>query len=68
MNLAATCMHCHIDVDLIKQHEILRDEPIKLYKGSVHARATERGLFLAATCSDCHSANTADGARRPTAS
>jgi len=61
MNLANTCMRCHLNVNLIKNHDILRDEPIKLYSGSVHARATERGLFLAATCSDCHSAKSEDG-------
>ncbi len=63
MNLATTCMNCHTDVDLIKQHEILKDEPIKLYRGSVHGRVTEEGSYLAATCSDCHNAMSPDGTR-----
>jgi len=65
LKLADTCMRCHTDLDLIKKHDILRVEPIRLYTSSVHARATERGLFLAATCSDCHSAPSEDG--KPTA-
>lgn len=64
-NIPKTCMTCHGDVNLIKDHELLRNEPIKLYMGSVHAKASEGGLYLAATCSDCHSSGTADG--KPTA-
>lgn len=61
--LASACEACHANVDLLKHHEILRDEPIKRYSGSVHGRATKTGLFLAATCSDCHSSDGADGHR-----
>lgn len=61
LNLADTCMRCHTNLNLIKRHDILREQPIELYKSSVHARATARGLFLAATCSDCHSAPAPDG-------
>ncbi len=64
-NIPTTCMTCHGDVNLIKNHDLLRDEPIKLYMGSVHAKASEGGLYLAATCSDCHSSGSADG--KPTA-
>ena len=63
MNLAATCESCHTNVDVIKKHEWLKEEPIKLYESSVHGRATQRGLHMAAACSDCHSANGPDGSR-----
>lgn len=63
MNLASTCESCHTNVDVIKNHEWLKEEPIKLYESSVHGQATQRGLQMAATCSDCHSANGPDGAR-----
>ncbi len=63
MNLAATCESCHTNVDVIKNHEWLKEEPIKLYESSVHGRATQRGLHMAAACSDCPSANGPDGSR-----
>lgn len=63
VNLAATCEACHMNVDVIKNHDILRDEPIKLYAGSVHGQATQRGLHMAAACDDCHSAAGPDGKR-----
>jgi formate dehydrogenase gamma subunit len=63
VNLPGTCESCHTNVDVIKNHEILKEEPIKLYSGSVHGRATQRGLHMAATCSDCHSANDEKGHR-----
>jgi formate dehydrogenase gamma subunit len=52
-------------VNLIKDHNVLRDEPIKLYEGSVHGWVPEDGSCAAATCTDCHSANGEDG--QPTA-
>ena len=61
LNLAATCESCHTNVDIIKNHDLLKEEPIKLYESSVHGRATHRGLQMAATCSDCHSANVPNG-------
>lgn len=64
-NLPKTCQDCHADVDLLKQHDVLRDEPIRLYTTSAHGRATSTGLFMAATCSDCHASNGKDG--KPTA-
>lgn len=62
-NLATACKSCHTNTDIIKNHEVLRDEPIKLYEGSVHGQGAVRGVDLAATCSDCHSANGEDGKR-----
>jgi len=63
LNLAGTCEKCHTNVDLIKNHDLLREEPIKLYESSVHGQATQRGLQMAATCGDCHSAGNPDGTR-----
>jgi hypothetical protein len=63
VNLASTCESCHMNVDVIKNHDFLRDEPIKLYAGSVHGQATQRGLHMAAACDDCHSAVGPDGKR-----
>ena len=56
INLPDTCSRCHEDLDLAKKHEILVVEPIKMYKSSVHGQATQKGLYVAATCDDCHSA------------
>jgi formate dehydrogenase gamma subunit len=50
-------------VDLVKRHEFLRDKPMKLYESSVHGQATRKGLYVEATCNDCHSARDADGKR-----
>ncbi|MEK6797675.1 MAG: cytochrome b/b6 domain-containing protein [Planctomycetota bacterium] len=63
ISLPTTCRRCHTDVDLVKKHFILRDEPIKHYEGSVHGTATKKGLYVAATCSDCHSAPDPAGRR-----
>jgi cytochrome b subunit of formate dehydrogenase len=63
INLPSTCRTCHTDVDLVKKHDILRDSPIRLYAASVHGRATRKGVYVAATCNDCHSATTAEGTR-----
>lgn len=63
LHLPSTCEMCHTNVDLIKNHDLLREEPIKLYESSVHGQATQRGLQFAATCGDCHSAGDADGKR-----
>ncbi len=54
-NLCTTCKACHTDMNLIKDHNVLRDEPIKLYKGSVHGRRPENSSCVAATCANCHS-------------
>ena len=63
INLPSTCRACHTNVDLVKKHTFLRDKPIKLYESSVHGKATRKGLYVAATCKDCHSSTTADGRR-----
>jgi len=63
INLPSTCENCHTDVDLIKRHQFLRGAPIKLYESSVHGRASRRGLYIHATCNDCHSARDPDGRR-----
>ncbi len=62
-NLPTTCRNCHADVDLVKRHEWLRDEPIKLYESSVHGQASKKGLYASATCNDCHSAVDPNGKR-----
>jgi len=56
VNLPATCGKCHEDTDLIKKHEIYVSKPIKIYENSVHGKASLGGIYLAATCNDCHSA------------
>lgn len=60
-NLPDTCRSCHTNVDLVERHESLRDQPIKLYESSVHGKATRRGVYAAALCNDCHSAEGPDG-------
>lgn len=54
-NLATTCGRCHENIDLIKKHEILVVNAVEDYKNSVHGKATEGGVSMAATCKDCHS-------------
>jgi cytochrome b subunit of formate dehydrogenase len=61
INLPDTCRECHTNVDVVKRHDILRDKPIQLYQSSVHGQASQKGLYVAATCNDCHSADSADG-------
>jgi cytochrome b subunit of formate dehydrogenase len=63
MNLQSTCRTCHTDVDLVKRHDVLRDVPIQLYQNSVHGQATRKGIYVSATCNDCHSAPDAEGKR-----
>ena len=54
-NLPQTCGKCHENLDLIKKHELLLDHPVTMYESSVHGRATKGGIYVAATCNDCHS-------------
>jgi len=54
-HLRETCTACHLDVNLIKNHHVLRDEPIKLYQGSIHGRIIKGRSRVAAACIDCHS-------------
>ncbi|MCP4594217.1 MAG: hypothetical protein GY842_26100 [bacterium] len=63
INLPETCRACHVDVDLVKRHEFLRDAPIRLYENSIHGQASRKGRYMAATCNDCHSAPESDGKR-----
>lgn len=63
VHLQQTCQKCHADVNLVKRHDTLRSEPITLYENSVHGKATSMGVYVAATCKDCHSARDAEGNR-----
>ncbi|UCF39004.1 MAG: cytochrome b/b6 domain-containing protein [Acidobacteriota bacterium] len=56
VNLPSTCGRCHEDLNLTKKHDILIDHPIQIYEDSVHGKATTGGVYVAATCNDCHSA------------
>jgi len=60
-NLADTCMDCHTDMNLVRQHNILSEGRIRLFESSVHGRANRRDPYGAATCSNCHSAPGEDG-------
>jgi len=55
VNLPATCGKCHENLDITKKYEILIDHPIEIYESSVHGKATQGGIYVAATCNDCHS-------------
>ena len=55
MNIPATCGKCHEDIDLTTRYEILINHPIEIYQNSVHGQATKGGIYVAATCNDCHS-------------
>ncbi len=54
-NLPATCGSCHEDLNLIKKYDILLEHPIEVYSSSVHGKASQGGIYVAATCNDCHS-------------
>ncbi|MEE8417125.1 MAG: hypothetical protein V3S06_00530, partial [candidate division Zixibacteria bacterium] len=55
LNLPETCGHCHENLDLVEKHEILMQHPVELFKNSIHGSASLGGIYLAATCNDCHS-------------
>ena len=55
VNLPNTCGKCHEDLDLTTKYDILIDHPIQIYQNSVHGKATKGGIYVAATCNDCHS-------------
>ena len=55
INLPATCGRCHEDLDITTKYDILIDQPIEIYESSVHGQATKGGVYVAATCNDCHS-------------
>jgi len=54
-NLPATCGKCHEDLDLTTKYDILIDHPVEIYETSVHGQASMGGIYVAATCNDCHS-------------
>ncbi|MFH1700469.1 MAG: cytochrome b/b6 domain-containing protein [Candidatus Zixiibacteriota bacterium] len=56
LHLPETCGRCHENLDLVKKHDLVAGKAIARYKNSVHGKATSRGVYLAATCNDCHSA------------
>jgi cytochrome b subunit of formate dehydrogenase len=55
VHLPETCGTCHENIDLTTKYEILIDHPIGIYQSSVHGQATRGGVYVAATCNDCHS-------------
>jgi len=55
INLPATCGKCHEDLDLTKKYEMFLDHPVEVYENSIHGKATKGGIYVAATCNDCHS-------------
>ena len=54
-NLPQTCGKCHENLDITKKYDILIDHPIQIYARSVHGQATRGGVYVAASCNDCHS-------------
>ncbi|MFZ5980586.1 MAG: cytochrome b/b6 domain-containing protein [Candidatus Zixiibacteriota bacterium] len=55
INLPETCGRCHEDINLTKKHEILYGKAVEVYQSSVHGKAALGGVYVAATCNDCHS-------------
>ncbi len=55
LNLPKTCGECHENIDLTKRHELLYGKAVDVYKSSVHGKASLGGVYVAATCNDCHS-------------
>jgi formate dehydrogenase gamma subunit len=55
VNLPHTCGKCHEDLNLTRKYEILFEKAIEIYESSVHGQATRGGVYVAATCNDCHS-------------
>ncbi len=54
-NLPETCGKCHENLDITTKYDILIDHPIQIYARSVHGKATKGGVYVAASCNDCHS-------------
>ena len=54
-HLSNTCGQCHRDLDLAKKHDIMLKKPVEVYESSVHGKAALGGVYVAATCTDCHS-------------
>jgi cytochrome b subunit of formate dehydrogenase len=57
LNLPNTCGYCHENVDMVKKHQIPMERPVEVFESSVHGKASLGGVYLAATCNDCHSSN-----------
>ena len=57
VELPATCGKCHENLEITTKYDILIDHPIGIYLGSVHGKATRGGVYVAASCDDCHSTN-----------
>ncbi len=57
LNLPNTCGRCHENVNLVKKHQIPMEKPVEIFESSVHGKASLGGVYLAATCNDCHSSN-----------
>lgn len=55
LHLPETCGRCHEDIDLTTKYELLYGKAIKMYQSSVHGQASLGGVYMAATCNDCHS-------------
>jgi cytochrome b subunit of formate dehydrogenase len=55
VNLPQTCGACHENLNITTKHDILIDNPIQIYESSVHGQATRGGIYVAASCNDCHS-------------
>jgi cytochrome b subunit of formate dehydrogenase len=56
-NLSRVCVRCHEDEDFTKKYQFLIDNPIEIFKNSVHARTEEEGMVEVALCVDCHSSD-----------
>jgi len=56
-HLPETCGRCHEDLDLTTKYEMLYGKAVELYQSSVHGKASLGGVYVAATCNDCHSAD-----------
>jgi len=54
-NLPKTCGFCHENINLTEKHEILYGKAVEVYRSSVHGQAALGGVYVAATCNDCHS-------------
>lgn len=55
LNLPKTCAKCHEDEKFTEEQGIRFKHPVNVYSNSVHGRASQGGVYAAATCNDCHS-------------
>ena len=54
-HLPETCGRCHENLDLTRKYELIYGKAISVYQSSVHGQASLGGVYVAATCNDCHS-------------